>query len=115
LTTLNGCRMMRKYTQEDVENDRFDPVMMVETEAMEYDTPEARKTVSLRERGYVPSELIMLSRLAGFEVEHVWGGTAGNWGRRQIELDEMEVMIIARKTTNITSQQSKSRPPHRES
>ena len=42
----------------------------------------------------------MLFRLAGLEVEHIGGGTAGNWGRRPIDLDEMEVMVIARKTVN---------------
>jgi hypothetical protein len=30
-------------------------------------------------------------------VENVWGGTAGNWGRRLLDLDEMEVMVTARK------------------
>jgi len=39
---------------------------------------------------------MLLFRLAGFVVENIWGGTAGNWGHRQLELDEMEVMIIAR-------------------
>jgi hypothetical protein len=34
---------------------------------------------------------------AGFRVDHLWGGTAGNWGRRTVELDEMEVMVVARK------------------
>lgn len=115
LTALNGCFMIRQYTQEDVANGRFDPVTTVETHPLENDTPESQKTVLVRERGYVPSELIMLCRLAGFEVEHIWGGTAGNWGRRQIELDEMEVMIIARKTANVVSQRSQNRSPREES
>ena len=54
----------------------------------------------VRERGYVPTELVMLFRLAGLEVEHIGGGTAGNWGWRPIDLDEMEVMVIARKAVN---------------
>jgi hypothetical protein len=53
--------------------------------------------VMVRERGYMPTELTMLFRMAGFDVEHIWGGTAGNWGRRRLELDEMEIMVIARK------------------
>jgi hypothetical protein len=28
----------------------------------------------------------------------MWGGTAGNWGRRPLDLDEIEIMIVARKT-----------------
>jgi len=31
-------------------------------------------------------------------VVSMWGGTAGNWGRRPLDLDEMEIMIVARKT-----------------
>lgn len=30
-------------------------------------------------------------------VVGMWGGTAGNWGRRQLELDEIELMVVARK------------------
>ncbi len=100
MTTLNGCRMIRQYTQEYVKNGLFDPVTVIETHPSEYGTPGAKKSVVVRERGYIASELSMLFRLAGFEVEHVWGGTAGNWGRRQVELDEMEIMIIARKPSN---------------
>lgn len=100
LTTLNGCRLIRQYTQEDIESGRFDPITMVETESMEYDSLKDKKSVVVRERGYVPTELTLLLRLAGFVVEHIWGGTAGNWGQRRLELDEMEVMIIARKVAN---------------
>ncbi|HID90050.1 MAG TPA: MarR family transcriptional regulator, partial [Anaerolineae bacterium] len=89
--------------QEDVENGRFDPVTMVEVYAMECDTPEGKKSLLVRERSYVPTELVMLFRQAGFEVEHIWGGTAGNWGRRKIHLDEMEVMVVARKAANASS------------
>jgi cyclopropane fatty-acyl-phospholipid synthase-like methyltransferase len=96
-TSLNGCRMIRQSSQEDIVNGRFNPVTMVKTSEMEYEAPEGRKSVLLRERGYVPTELLMLFRLAGFEVEHIGGGTAGSWGRRPLDLDEMEVMVIARK------------------
>jgi len=102
VTALNACAMIRQYTQKDVNNGRFDPTTLVETHTIEYDTPEGKKGVLVRERGYVPTELVMLFRLAGFEVEHIWGGTAGNWGRRQVELDEIEVMIVARKAAKVT-------------
>ena len=99
LTALNACRMIRQVTQEDVENGRFDPVTMVEVYTVECDTPEGKKSLLVRERSYVPTELVMLFRQAGFEVEHIWGGTAGDWGRRKIHLDEMEIMVVARKAT----------------
>lgn len=47
------------------------------------------------------TELAMLLRQAGFEVEHIWGGTAGDWERRKIQLDEMEIMVVARKATKV--------------
>jgi len=102
MTTLNGYRLIRQYNKEDVESGRFNPNTMVETESVEYDSLEGKKSALVRERGYVPTELILLFRLAGFVVENIWGGTAGNWGHRQLELDEMEVMIIVRKGANDT-------------
>ena len=71
--------------------------MMVEFMTIQWDTPEGKKSVSIRERGYVPTELFMIFGQAGFKVEHIWGGTAGNWGRRKINLDEIEIMVVARK------------------
>jgi SAM-dependent methyltransferase len=101
LTALNGCRLIRKYSQEDVKRSRFDPLTMVEVSTMEYDTAEGKKTVMVREGGHVPSELVFLLHQAGFSVEHIGGGTAGNWGRRPLDLDEIETMVIARKSGGI--------------
>jgi 2-polyprenyl-3-methyl-5-hydroxy-6-metoxy-1,4-benzoquinol methylase len=101
LTVVNGLAMIRKFTQEDVEKGRFDPNTMAEVYPMEYDTNGGKKSLLVRERGFVPTELVMLFRQAEFEVEHIWGGTAGNWGRRKVDLDEIEIMIVAKKTANI--------------
>ena len=48
----------------------------------------APRSLWLRERGWVPTELSLLCRTAGFTVVHVWGGTAGEWGRRPVRRDE---------------------------
>jgi cyclopropane fatty-acyl-phospholipid synthase-like methyltransferase len=101
LTVPNGLAKARQFTQEDVESGRFDPLTMVESYTLEWDTSEGKKSMRVRERGYVPTELVMLFRQAGFEVEHIWGGTAGDWGQRQINLDEIEVMVVARKREGI--------------
>ncbi|MBL8055100.1 MAG: methyltransferase domain-containing protein [Anaerolineales bacterium] len=97
LTALNGLRLIRLYTQADVEAGRFDPWTLTETHPMEYDTPAGRQTVTVREKGHLPQELARLCAAAGLEVAHVWGGTAGRWGRRPVELDEIELMILARR------------------
>lgn len=101
LTTLNGCRLIRQATQEDVESGRFDPLTMVEAYTVEWDTPQGKKSRQVRERSYVPAELAVLLRQAGFEVEHIWGGTAGNWDRREVLLDEMEIMVVGRKAADL--------------
>jgi cyclopropane fatty-acyl-phospholipid synthase-like methyltransferase len=101
LTALNGCRLIRKFSREDVKRSRFDPLTMVEVSTMEYDTAEGKKTIMVREGGHVPSELVFLLRQAGFSVEHIGGGTAGNWGRRPLDLDEIEMMVIARTSGGI--------------
>jgi hypothetical protein len=70
---------------------------MIETFTMDWDTPEGKKSVKVKERGYVPSELMMLFERVGFKVEHIWGGTAGKWGRRTVDLDDIELMVVATK------------------
>ena len=97
MTVLNGCRMLRKFSPEDVKEGRFNPTTLSESHTIEADTPDGKTALPVRERGYVPTELGLLLRLAGFRVEHIWGGSAGNWGRRPLELDEMEIMAVASK------------------
>ena len=48
-----------------------------------------------RERLYILPELIAVLESHGLAVDHAWGGTAGRWGRRPLDLDEIEVMLIA--------------------
>ena len=97
LTTLNAFAKIREITQDDVEAGRFNLVDMIE-EVTNIDLPEGAKKVRLRQRFYTPSELSEYLSQAGFETERVWGGTAGDWGRRKIRLDEIEFMVVARRT-----------------
>ncbi|MBD3169439.1 MAG: methyltransferase domain-containing protein [candidate division Zixibacteria bacterium] len=90
LTCLSAFKLIRQYTDEDVQSGKFDPLSMTEQSDVVDD-------MRMRERGYVPTELRMLFDNAGFEVMHIWGGTAGNWGKRAIELDEYEIMVVARR------------------
>lgn len=94
LTTLNAYLKIRQYTQDDVDSGRFDPITMVETGEI---LREGGLSVVTKERRYTPPELIRLLQDARFTVEHVWGGTAGQWGRRQIKLDEVEIMFVCKK------------------
>lgn len=93
LTALSALRMIRMYSPEDVASGRYDPMTLVETTVTEL----GGKEVVTRERGYTVPELRLLFRSVGFEVMHIWGGTAGNWGNRPLELDEYEIMVVARR------------------
>jgi SAM-dependent methyltransferase len=96
LTVLNATAMIRRYTNKDVAEGRFDPLTMVESS--ECPPREGHPPIAVRERAFVPTELVLLFRLAGMSVLNIWGGTAGNWGRRTLDLDEMEIMVVACKT-----------------
>lgn len=39
-----------------------------------------------------------LAALGRYDVQHLWGETAGKWGRRRVELDEFETTVVARKS-----------------
>jgi 2-polyprenyl-3-methyl-5-hydroxy-6-metoxy-1,4-benzoquinol methylase len=97
LTTLNAMEKIRRSTQKDVKEGKFDPIYLTENQVMEWDSPKGKKSVQLKEKGYVSTELILFLGMTGFKVKNIWGGTAGNWGRRQIDLDEIEIMVIAEK------------------
>jgi SAM-dependent methyltransferase len=96
-TVLNGAAMFRRHQNLDVSEGRFDPLTMVESSEV---SPEDKApAVAVRERGFVPTELRLLFRMAGLSVTDMWGGTAGNWGRRLLDLDEIEIMVVARKSS----------------
>jgi len=97
LTASNAMRLIRKATPEQVAAGGYDPMTLTESCEMAWTGLDGPHVVLVRERGYVPTELALLLRHAGFAVEHVWGGTAGNWGRRPVDLDEYEIMVVARR------------------
>ncbi len=97
LTASNGMRLIRDATADQVAKGAFDPATLTVSYMMEWETADGPRSVPVRERGYVPSELTLLCRSAGFVVEHVWGGTAGSWGRRPVDLDEWEIMVVMRR------------------
>jgi hypothetical protein len=53
--------------------------------------------VRIRERLFIPPEMVRLLAEAGLRCDRVFGGTAGNWGQRPLDLDEIEVMYVCRR------------------
>ena len=97
-TVLNAIAMFRRYDNKDVAAGIFDPSTQVES--LEHPPREGLPAIAVRQHAFVATELTLLFRLAGMSVLNIWGGTAGNWGRRTIDLDEIEIMIVARKTSD---------------
>ena len=97
LTALNGMAKIRKATQEDIEQGIFDPAAQLETFSLEVETEGVKESIVLRERGFVPSELRLMLEISGFDVEKLYGGTAGAWNREPVKLDEIEIMTISRR------------------
>lgn len=82
-TLFNGAAMIRRWQAADIAQGKFDPLALV----------------TARERGFVPTELVLLFRFAGLSVLHIWGGTTGHWGKRLPDLDETELMVVARRSS----------------
>jgi SAM-dependent methyltransferase len=96
-TVLNGMRIIRTYSDTDIRAGNFDPFNMVENGRMEIYTPAGKQSIPTRERAYIPTELRLILRQVGFQVDVISGGTAGNWRLDPPFLDEMEILVIARK------------------
>jgi 2-polyprenyl-3-methyl-5-hydroxy-6-metoxy-1,4-benzoquinol methylase len=102
LTALNGMAKIRNASSETVERGTFDPMAIVEVFNLSYESEDGQKRIVVRERGFVPSELRLMLTVSGFEVTHIYGGTAGSWRRNTPQLDEMELMAISIKPSNST-------------
>jgi 2-polyprenyl-3-methyl-5-hydroxy-6-metoxy-1,4-benzoquinol methylase len=100
MTALNGYSIIRQMKDEQISEGRFDPATMLANYVDEWDLPEGPTLMRLRERLFIPPEVVKMLKAAGFEVDNVYGGTAGHWGQRFLSLDEVEAMYICRKRPN---------------
>ena len=107
-TVANAAAMIRKYQNKDVAEGRFDPLTMVGSS--EHAPREGLPAIAVRQRAFVPTELILLFRNAGMSVLNTWGGTAGNWGRRPLEMDEIEIMVVACKAAELLAAGGTAKP-----
>ena len=96
VNALNVFRVARKAGH-DEEADTFDVMSQTTLNTIVFETLKGPVEIPCRERMYTPTEFTLMLRVAGFAVKHVWGGTAGNWRRGPMDLDEYELMAIARK------------------
>jgi SAM-dependent methyltransferase len=96
LTALNGYAQIRQIKDEDIEGGAFDPATMILRYRNEMSLGDGQPVqVRIVERQFIPPELMALMHHAGFRVDHLYGGTAGDWGKRPLRLDEIEMMVLA--------------------
>ena len=98
MTVLNGFKKAREHTAEDVRNGVFDPVHLITYEKMNVEESGKTMEMTFREKAFTPGELHHLLNRAGFNIIHIWGGTAGAWHKKLLDLDEYEIMVLAEKS-----------------
>lgn len=96
INALNVFRIARLAGQH-AEAETFDAMSQTTLNTMVFETADGPVEIPCRERMYTPTEFTLMLRTAGFTVEHVWGGTAGNWRRGPMDVDEYELMAVASK------------------
>ncbi|RYG75598.1 class I SAM-dependent methyltransferase [bacterium] len=97
LTMLNGYAPLRKLTMEHVMAGGFDPATMRSRYDDVWDLPTGETPIRIEERLFIAPEVAALLHRAGFRTERVLGGTAGHWGLRPLDLDEIEAMFVCRR------------------
>lgn len=97
MTTLNGYAPIRALSDQMVVDGVFDPATMRSHYQDQWDLPEGARVMTIRERLFIAPEVVRMLADAGFRTDHVFGGTAGHWGRRPLSLDEVEAMFVARR------------------
>jgi hypothetical protein len=66
---MNATAMIRRHSNEDVAEGRFDPLTMVESS--ECPPREGLLPVAVRERAFLPTDLVLLFRLAGMSMLNI--------------------------------------------
>jgi hypothetical protein len=91
-------KLIRQYSAADITSGRFDPANIVEWHSLSEVDPEISPDLAAElvgEKAFTGSEIALMFKECGLTLEHIWGGTAGNWGRHPIDPDEYELMAVA--------------------
>ena len=98
LTALNGYAPIRRMTMQHVFDGAFDPATMRSRYEDVWNLPTGQETLRIEERLFIPPEVTAMLGRCGFVVDRVLGGTAGHWGTRPLDLDEVEAMYLSRRS-----------------
>jgi 2-polyprenyl-3-methyl-5-hydroxy-6-metoxy-1,4-benzoquinol methylase len=97
LTALNAYAVIRQMNDDRTHEGRFNPVTMISNYEDDWQLPEGPTRMTIYERLFIAPEVVRMLKESGFQVDNVFGGTAGHWGRRFLSLDEVEAMFVCRK------------------
>lgn len=89
LTTFNGIRRYRKYKEKDSVFNYLTGTVNWKAPRGEFGEELAEKT-----RVYIPAEAKMIFGLAGFRKVEILGCSPGNFSRKKLKIDDIEMMII---------------------
>jgi len=99
ITVLNAFRLIRSINDADAAAGTVDLFTLSSRFENQVTGREGEESVKVRgiERYYTPSELVRMVNRIGLKIDKVYGGTAGDWHRSPLKLDEIEFMAVGRK------------------
>lgn len=100
ITVLSAFRMIRSLTDEQVAAGAADLCTLTTRNPCDVDVDGRNVSIQAIERYYTPPEIVRMVNRVGLKVDHIWGGTAGNWRRGPISLDEFEFMVVGHRKTD---------------
>lgn len=93
LTGLHGAWLLDQWKRGEAAGE-VDLLTLTETSTMAL--PDGG-SVQVREHYHLADGLRTLAAAVGFEVEAIWAGSATNWRREPPTVDDIELMLIARR------------------
>jgi len=97
MTVRNAFELVRHYNDSDISAGTFDPYTLTRVVRLGEWYPGFDPLLEVKEKCYTPIELRTLLDSAGFSVDFLTGGTAGNWTKHTLSLDEIEIMVKCHK------------------
>ena len=97
MNARNAYQLIRHFSDEDIASGAFDPYTQTRVVRMADMYPGVDPEVKVVEKCFTPPELRLLLESNGFAVDQMWGGTAGNWTKHTLSLDEIEIMVKCHK------------------
>jgi hypothetical protein len=99
VTVLNAFRLIRSINAVDIANGTVDLLTLSSRFENKISAGKGEETFRVKgiERYYTPPELVRMVNRIGLKIDKIYGGTAGNWRRVPVELDEIEFMAVGHK------------------